>query len=140
MAASTAAVSLKYEVAKDAIELTRTWSIWLSGLNTSIIAAVAVIGKTGVLCPTSKPWLIATILSTAGSLLASNVTLSALPYLITHLVDGTSKTNDIWETNVYTYKIVPKLKVLLFLQSVLWSFAIVAFGGFVMYSVLGREN
>ncbi len=134
MAASAGAVAIQYKIAKDAIELTRTWSVWLAGLNTSIIAAVAIIIKSDHLCSMSKPWMIATIFGAAGSLLVSNFTLSGLPYLVTHLVDGTSTANDIWETNVYRYKSAPRLKVLLFLQSCLWSFAIVAFAGFVMNS------
>ncbi len=135
MAASSQAVPIHYKIAKEAIELTRTWSIWLSGLNTSIIAAVAVIVKADGFCEGSKPWMIATITCTAGSLLASNMTLSALPYLVTHLVDKVSTDNDIWEINVYTYRSVPKLKILLLLQSFLWSLAIISFAGFAMFSL-----
>lgn len=135
MPTSSEAVSLTYEIAKDAIELSRTWSIWLAGLNTSILAAVAVIAKGPCVSSTaSKSWLIATVVCTAGSLFAANLTLSALPYLITHLAKRSSSDNDIWEISVYRYPFALRFKIFLHLQSWLWAFAVAGFAGFVICS------
>jgi hypothetical protein len=43
----------------------------------------------------------ATVISTAASLIASSLALSALPYLRTHLTHHESLENDVWEIQIY---------------------------------------
>jgi hypothetical protein len=139
-------VTTTRQAALDSLPFLQEWAKWMSGIETAVIAALAIFVLNEDKCPTftvvpvAKSFALATFLLMGLALLSSAWILSALPSLSLRIRAETavdpSPAYDVYEMSLYGWLTPVRLAYVMWLQHWAWGAALVTFAIFICIQLI----